>query len=151
MPAVVAADGDHMGAATGSAEGGRRPCVLVVEPDFQIRDMLIEALEGAEVDIVAVQGGRAARGVLDTRPVDFALIELVLPDDDGEQVAEAARGKGARVAVTSGHPDAIRRSAEQTWLFLQKPFGMHEVRTLVLVELGMAADAAERGAPPSEP
>lgn len=139
-----------MGAAIGGAEGGRRLCVLVVEPDFQIRDTLTDALEGAGVDIVAVQGGREARALLDSRLVDFALIELLLPDDDGEELAEVARGKGTRVALTSGHPDAIRRSVEQSWLFLQKPFGMHEVRRLVLAELGLAVDAGERGGPSSD-
>lgn len=134
-----------MGAAISSAGEERRPCVLVVEPDFQIRDMLVEALGDAAVDVVAVRGGEEARAVLGSRLVDVALVELLLPDDDGESVADLARGRGCRVAVTSGHPDAIRRSAEENWLFLQKPFGMHEVRRLVLAELGMGAEAADRG------
>ena len=134
-----------MGAASSSAGEERRPCVLVVEPDFQIRDMLAEALADGAADVIAARGGQEARAILGSRPVDVALIELLLPDDDGESVAEFARSRGCRVVVTSGHPDAIRRAAEENWLFLQKPFGMHEVRRLILGELGMAAGAGGAG------
>lgn len=133
-----------MGAAVSSAGEERRPCVLVVEPDFQIRDMLAEALADS-ADVIAVRGGEEARAILDSGSVDVALIELLLPDDDGKSVAELAHSKGCRVVVTSGHPDAIRRAAEESWLFLQKPFGTHEVRRLILGELGMAAGAGGAG------
>ena len=134
-----------MGAVSSSAGEERRPCVLVVEPDFHIRDMLAEALADGAADVIAARGGQEARAILGSRPVDVALIELLLPDDDGESVAEFARSRGCRVVVTSGHPDAIRRAAEENWLFLQKPFGMHEVRRLILGELGMAAGAGGAG------
>ena len=134
-----------MGAAVSSAGEERRPCVLVVEPDFQIRNMLTEALADEAADVIAARGGQEARAVLGSRPVDVALIELLLPDDDGKSIAEFARGKGCRVVVTSGHPDAIRRAAEESWLFLRKPFGMHEVRRLILGELSMAAGTGGAG------
>lgn len=128
-----------MGTGETGSEGAWRFCLLVVEPDFQVRDIITSAFEDDPIDLIAVTGGREARAILRTRHVDFLLVELILRDGDGERLAEFAEKAGCGVALVSGHPEGIRRGEAGRWCFLRKPFSVLEVRRLVLAELASVA------------
>src|ERR1700730_7553979 len=111
----------------GGQDGVRTPVVLVVDADFQIRDLLGRILEEGGAVVVLAQNGREARDILAKRAVRLAYIALVLPDDDGEQIADVAAALGASVVLMSGHPDAIQRNVSGKYQFLQKPFRIKDI------------------------
>jgi DNA-binding NtrC family response regulator len=130
-----------MGAAgDGSDETSRAGVLLVVEPDFQIREILVSAFEGEAIEVVAVRGDREARAVLNARDVDFALIEIVLRDGNGETLAEVAEGQGCRVALISGHPDGILQGEASPRDFLAKPFAIRDLKQMVLTGIASGAE-----------
>jgi DNA-binding NtrC family response regulator len=106
-----------------------------VDADFPIRDLLGRILEEAGAVVVCAKSGREARDILAKRAVQLAYIAVVLPDDDGEEVADVAGGLGAKVVLMSGHPNAIRRNISDKYLFLQKPFRMTDVVRLARGDL----------------
>lgn len=126
--------------ATGISHEAQRVCLLVVEPDFQVREILISTFEDDAVEVIAVQGDREARVVLQSRSVDIVLAEIVLRDGDGEALADFAESRGCRVALISGHPDGIRQGEASARPFLAKPFGIRALREMVLVELTGSTD-----------
>lgn len=130
-----------MGATGGGWDEAQRLCLLVVEPDFQVREILTSAFEDDAVDVIAVQGDREARAILQARHVDIVLVEVILRGGNGEALADFAEGRGCRVALISGHPDGIRQGEASPRPFLAKPFSIRELRALVLAHLSSSTVA----------
>ncbi len=114
--------------------------VLLVEDDRELRTMLREAL--------AVEGWRvhAAASLADARallghagPVDLVLLDLGLPDGEGETLlAELRRAAGPPVLVISARPSEepkIRLLDAGADDYLVKPFGLGELLARMRVAL----------------
>lgn len=128
----------------------RRPRILVVDEEEPITHVLRLALEleGWEVDIA-----HTGHDALDRAPgADAIVLDMMLPDVRGTEVAAALRGAGsdAHVLFLTGRSDleermaAYRAGADD---YLTKPFGVEEVVARLAAELrrrGFAADADER-------
>ncbi|CAM5459650.1 Sensor histidine kinase RcsC [Streptomyces microflavus] len=99
--------------------GGAEMQVLVVEDDARIAEALTEALQrfGHEVDWVA-SGAEALRAVPDAQ---FVLLDLGLPDLDGQEVCRRVRETSAVpiIAVTARSEELdrirLRREPTTTW------------------------------------
>lgn len=116
-------------------EEKRPPRVLVVDPDFQIREMLQSSLEDLGLEVVSAANAAEGRLQLSAGRCDLAFIAVMLADEPGEALAELAAGGGAAVIMMSGHPDGIRRGRATGHDFLAKPFGLKQVLSLVLAKL----------------
>jgi len=57
--------------------------VLVVDDERLIRDLLAELLLEAGYDVANAENGRVALTVLESRPVDVILLDLMMPVMDG--------------------------------------------------------------------
>ena len=103
------------------------PSVLVVDDDPMFRSLATEFLNdnGAEVVGTASDAASAIRAAVSLRP-DAALVDVGLPDRDGEQLAYqlAALPWRPRVVLTSSNQDVAdgieARSAERGLTFVPK-------------------------------
>ena len=120
-----------------------RPTVLVVEDDPDLRRTLVNWLEESRNLVVfpAADGEEARTWIeRDDERIDVALIDLVLPDAFGSQIAfdQVLFHPDVRTIFMSGHlPDDSVLAASVKDLsatFLEKPF--------TLQELGQAIDRA---------
>lgn len=96
------------------------PCILVVDDDEQIRGLVQRVLERR--GYAAVTCRTAAEALAQTQPFDLLLVDLVLPEMDGRELAGALRLRcpGLPVVLMSGYPTAEEMLPPPA-LFLEKP------------------------------
>jgi signal transduction histidine kinase len=118
--------------------------VLVVEDEGPLREALTEVLHGLGYRVVGATTGYEALGRLRERAWDLVMLDLRLPDVDGQAVWERALAPDPQLAArvvfmtgdimsadTQGFLDGARRP------FLLKPFTMEEVGRVVSEVLAM--------------
>jgi CheY-like chemotaxis protein len=87
----------------------RKQDVLVVDDDAEIVSLVSEVLEEHGFSVRRASGGREALAKASEHPPDVAIVDLIMPEIDGEQVCAALRRDpkyaGTRVLVLSGAED----------------------------------------------
>lgn len=116
--------------------------VLIVDDEPQIRRALIRTLEASGFDVRAVGTGEEALAALRWRP-EVILLDLMLPDLDGLQVAHRIREQVATpIVVLSARGEeqqkvlALDQGADD---YITKPFGTDELLARIRVALRHAA------------
>jgi len=112
------------------AEGSKTTAVVLVVDDEEIvRTVAVRILERAGMRVHAAAGGREALELFERNAgeIDVVLLDLTMPDVDGEQVAREIRARSAatQVLVTSGYlrEDVSERLGGGLVAgFLQKPY-----------------------------
>ncbi|MFI5165233.1 MAG: PAS domain-containing protein [Thermoanaerobaculales bacterium] len=116
---------------------GKGERILIVEDEDSAREGLREILTSLGYDVAAVGSGEEAKKLIEGRPFDLLLTDLMLPGIMGPQVARelGERWPALKVILMSGYTEdeAVRRGVTAGNVrFLQKPFDMealaHEVR-----------------------
>jgi PAS domain S-box-containing protein len=104
------------------------PCVLVVEDNASARKLFQETLAAAGYDVLAAADARSAHDVLETDTPDAIVLDLVLPDGDGFEIARSIReskdGATVPLIACSGfmpHEERARIAAAGFDEFLVKP------------------------------
>lgn len=116
-----------------------RKRALVIEPDLDVRDLVVMCLEMAGLDAVSVGTGAAALRM--ARELDLALVTLALalPDMDGLDVCRRLRAlsDAGIMIITSRDEDVVRLSGREAGAdaYLPKPFSPLELRTKAAVLL----------------
>lgn len=129
--------------------------VLIVEDEALVAADLQDIMEGLGYEIVGVARSlQEAEHVLETRAVDFVLLDIVLQGaSDGIDLAHAIRRRyGLPFIFVTAHTDpaTVRRArATQAYGYLVKPFTRESVFAAVEVALGHRADEAEPESPPA--
>jgi CheY-like chemotaxis protein len=79
--------------------------VLVVDDERVIADSITAILNRSGFDAIAKYGGGEAIGFLQQECPDIVLSDVVMPDQNGLQVADAARANcpGTRIVLISGN------------------------------------------------
>jgi DNA-binding NtrC family response regulator len=116
-----------------------RPCmVLIVEDEKLVADTCKWSLEDRGA-IVEVSGtGSHAMELMERKRFDSSLIDAILPDMTGFQVAAHAADLRIPVLITSGHPDATLLCQTYGFSFLPKPFSLDALVTQTFALIGQA-------------
>ena len=136
-------DVPHAVATVSSA--ARLPVVLVVDDATEVAATTTEALREAGVRAAGVGSAEEAVTLMNSAPVDLCVIDLVMPDVSGPELARQLKALDPKVMViaVSGHdvPELVRAVVSAgAYTFLQKPFRVRDlIRTIALA----------RGEPPA--
>jgi two-component system KDP operon response regulator KdpE len=105
--------------------------VLVVDDERALRQALTINLRARDYDVTAVEDGAAALSAAASEPPDVVILDLGLPDMDGNDVIEGLRGwTQAPIIVLSARTAqgdkvvALDIGADD---YITKPFGMDEL------------------------
>ncbi|HZZ27091.1 MAG TPA: response regulator [Pirellulales bacterium] len=127
------------------------PRVLIVEDDAAIRDFLRTALAGAGFRLIEAITGEEALDRAQRQPPDLVILDLGLPDIDGQLVLEKLRQwLNAPIIVVSARNQesqkvaALDHGADD---YLTKPFGTAELLARIRVAL-RHADGSSGGNSP---
>jgi len=115
--------------------------VLIVDDNEELRGFLALSLTEAGIDAVAAENSEDALGKVDAEKFDALLIDSVMDDADGIELAQKIRatrnGRSVPILMMSSISTALaRRMAKSAGCneFLVKPFGqqqlIEQVRTL---------------------
>ena len=96
--------------------------ILIVEDEPLIVEILQETLE-AQFHVSSVSTVAGALALLRISHVDVALVDSVLPDGHGDEIADYARAHGTSVIGMSGYPHEMHDFESIGHPHLMKPFG----------------------------
>jgi DNA-binding response OmpR family regulator len=120
--------------------------ILVVDDDYQVRQITRTMLEQAGFDVLQARDPSDTLKVIQAAPdpVDLALIDINLPGMDGRHLAVriANLSPTTRILYMSGVPfEALSEYGvlADSW-FIQKPFTMKQLLDRVNERLGRSAD-----------
>ncbi len=121
--------------------------VLVIDDDAQLVGVLAAGLadEGKAVHASTAESFREAMELLAATSFDVLLIDRILPDGDGIELAHRALAMNprAKVVIMTGSATAEARELARragASLFLPKPLDITEVRTAVFSLLAAPRD-----------
>ena len=125
--------------------------MLVVEDEKEIRDLLRRYLERAGFTVVTTGSGGRAIEMIAHGVAEFLVLDLGLPDVDGEEVLRAARADGSRrpvlvLTARGAVEDRIRGFELGADDYVAKPFSPTEVVLRVQAVLNRVRGAAEETA-----
>lgn len=125
-------------------------CVLLVEDEFLIREMMSECLQDAGYDVMEVENGDTAVELIKHSPRVFTILitDFHMPGDaDGSQVAAQLRLMNADipVVIASGRPDALQAEwqTELGYKLLMKPYLPSQLVRLVESLVGRPTPCTE--------
>ena len=117
--------------------GRRRPraCVLVVEDDDVIRQLVSAALEEEGYDVLQAPHGQVALQLAAQTPPDVVLLDMHMPVMDGWEFARRYRQFApprGHVVVMTAAVDALERAGQiDVDTVLAKPFDLNELLSCV--------------------
>ena len=113
-------------------------CVLLVEDEPLIREIMAECLRDAGHDVIDVEDGVAALAIIPTlsEPLSILVTDFHMPGDiDGAQVAAQVRTvfPALPVVIASGRPEALQASWQRDhgYRLMKKPYRPSELVALV--------------------
>jgi DNA-binding response OmpR family regulator len=109
--------------------------ILVVDDDFQMREMLGVILERKGYDVKTASDGKSALQLQSIKPFDIVITDIIMPEKEGlETISELRRGhpRVKIIAISGGgryKPEGYLELAKQIGAdrVLVKPFGSWEI------------------------
>lgn len=139
-----------------AASSDRPRHLLVVDDDNRIRDLLKTFLDRAGFRVTAAPGAAAARNLLETLEFDLAVLDVMMPGEDGLSLIAWLRGlpgRASRLPVlmltargeAGDRIEGLKRGADD---YLAKPFEPEELVLRIEAILRRAAGTATGGSGP---
>jgi DNA-binding response OmpR family regulator len=104
----------------------RRPSILIVDDEFGLAEMLREMLRDHGFEVSLAINGRLALDILEERPVDLVLTDMMMPLIDGAELAAAMRSndkhRATPIVMMTSLPTAHFPSDRLFDAILRKPF-----------------------------
>jgi DNA-binding response OmpR family regulator len=123
--------------------------VLVVDDEPELRQLLVEALSGGDLEISAVASGREAIEFASRTKVDFIVADIYLGDCSGLDVLDKVRccsGKDIPAVVITGHDDVasfLEASRRHPVELMIKPLDVDRLRSAIRRELARREASAK--------
>ncbi|MEZ4240927.1 MAG: sigma 54-interacting transcriptional regulator [Myxococcota bacterium] len=126
----------------------RRPRILFVDDDADLRRLLALRLGSAGYDVQTASGGAEALGRVDDGPPDLVITDIRMDGMDGMQLFDALRRRlpALPVVVLTAHgtiPDAIDATHRGVFGYLTKPFDSQALLDTVRQALQLSTPASE--------
>ena len=117
----------------------RRPCLLVVDDEKEIRNFLKRALEAHGYNVVLAPDGKQALTLYAEHKPDLIILDILMPELNGLEVLEILRkGSDVPVVMLTGKGDttvlqtALGLGADD---FVRKPFHVGELLSRIKAKL----------------
>ena len=120
-------------------------CILVVEDDQPVRDVLVEFLAEQGHDAFGAAGAAEARDAMSARLVALVIVDCVLYGEQGEVFAQHAATSGVPAILITGDRARLTAAREKGLVVLRKPFRLAELSGLIAHLLGNADEAGLNG------
>ncbi|HHE46814.1 MAG TPA: sigma-54-dependent Fis family transcriptional regulator [Bacteroidetes bacterium] len=112
-----------------------RACILVVDDDKPVRDLLQELLDGEGHEVITAGNGRDALAEMKRHKPDLVFLDINMPEMSGLSVLSEMKRQSLDmpVIVITGYStldnaiQAIRSGAKE---FITKPFDLPKIRIL---------------------
>ncbi len=127
----------------------RRPTVLVVDDEENIRFLVESALQLADIDTIGAADGRAALTLAAEHRPDLVVLDVMMPELDGFGVLERLRDRGSRVPVIfltarDATEDRVRGLTTGGDDYMVKPFAVAELVARVQLRLREAGRGSDQ-------
>ena len=130
-------------------------CILIVDDEFGLAEMLREMLRDHGYEVVLAINGRLALDVLDEQQVDLVLTDLMMPVMDGEELATAMRKsetyRDTPIIMMTSLPTALPQQRDLFDGILRKPFSPEQLLQTIHRCLDTNPDAGADPAGSSQP
>ncbi|MBJ6362589.1 response regulator transcription factor [Paenibacillus sp. GCM10012307] len=118
--------------------------ILIVDDEVNIREVIRSYLQKEGFRTIDVETGREALQYVQTQPVDFVILDLMLPDMEGEEVCQAIRQIHSvpilMLTAKISQSNRIRGLAVGADDYLLKPFDPRELVARVRTILRRSTD-----------
>ena len=111
------------------------PKVLLVEDHDLVLRTLCDVIHDAGYQADCVKTQAAALAALAPGSHSLVIVDVMLPDGSGYDVAEKANQLGIKTVMMTGHVDEIHSLATSGARFLEKPFQMAEFTRMIRQEV----------------
>ncbi len=120
--------------------------ILIIDDDVDILDALSMVLED-DYEVVGSSGGSDALRLLQKKHFDAVVVDLMMPEMDGESLVDAMRQIGikAPVLLASAVPDLHHRAVRLNVPCISKPYDIHKLEAKLAAIVGTGGGAP--GAP----
>jgi DNA-binding NtrC family response regulator len=113
-----------------------QPCVLVVEDETELRELIAESLSNAGFAVAQAPTGTEAMERLKAFAYDAIVVDLKLPDGDGMDILDAAVGRYPEVFAVvmtgfGGVTEAVQAIKKGAIDFLIKPFQLSQLTRIL--------------------
>lgn len=113
--------------------------ILVVDDDADVRATIGRALKELGYQVLEADGGPAALALIGEHKVTLAIVDYMMPGQDGAEVARevAALDPELPIVFSTGHAAlrALRSAAGDDIPVLEKPFTLAELDQLIADKL----------------
>ena len=100
--------------------------ILIVDDEFGLAEMLRELLSEYGHDVTLAMNGRLALAILDERPIDLVVTDMMMPVMDGAELATTMRKSEAHgripILLMTSLPTAFPRESGLYDAVIRKPF-----------------------------
>ena len=132
-----------------------QPHILVVDDDPAVCRMLARYFSDEGFRVTTVENGIAMHECIEREKIDLVLLDLVLPGEDGIQLAKAIRARSdVAIIMLTGRSEMVDRvvglevGADD---YISKPFHLREVHARVKSVLRRLRPAKQTGEPAAGP
>jgi DNA-binding NtrC family response regulator len=113
--------------------------ILVADDEQVVRDILKRFFTGKDYEVREAVNGRQTIDRLEEEKPDVLLLDLKMPDMDGEEVLKYIKDKGidTGVIIITGNPGYLRDESllASAYDYIEKPFDLDYLNTTVLTKV----------------